>query len=160
MRWLNRKKIEKQLPPGIEVEKELKAIVCGFFAAVIYSMSFIYKYIDARNSLFVYRYGKEKTIMEGAVMPPIEELLENTMDGFLVFLMVMCLLILVHYMSYYRDSKSIYLMRRLSDKWELYRRCIVVPVVAIFIAIITATACLVLYFRIYLYFTPVQCLVF
>ena len=123
-------------------------------------MSFLYKYINARNALFVYRYGNVKTIMEGTVMRPFEELLENTMDGFLIFLAVMILLILLHYMSYYKDSKSIYLMKRLPDKWELYRRCIVVPFAAIVVGVITALACWMLYYGIYLYFTPAQCLGF
>ena len=98
-------------------------------------------------------------IMEGAIMPRFTELLKDTMDGFLMFFGVMLVMIIMHYMTYYKDSKSIYLMKRLPDKWEMYRRCVVVPLVAIFIQIITGAACLLLYYGIYLFFTPAQCLI-
>lgn len=159
MKLINKKTIEKQLPPGVDGNAEIKAIAFGLLAAVVYSLSFIYKYIDARNELFVYRYGTVKTIMEGAVMPRFTELLKDTMDGFLMFFGVMLVMIIMHYMTYYKDSKSIYLMKRLPDKWEMYRRCVVVPLVAIFIQIITGAACLLLYYGIYLFFTPAQCLI-
>lgn len=159
MKLINKKTIEKQLPPGVDSNTEIKAIAFGLLAAVVYSLSFIYKYIDARNKLFVYRYGTVKTIMEGAVMPRFTELLNDTMDGFLMFFGVMLVMIGMHYMTYYKDSKSIYLMKRLPDKWEMYRRCVVVPLVAIFIQIITGAACLLLYYGIYLFFTPAQCLI-
>ena len=156
---INKKTIEKQLPPGVDSGMELKAISLGLLAAVVYSMSFVYKYMDARNELFVYKYGTVKTLMEGAIMPEFTVLLKDTMDGFLMFFWVMLTLIVMHYMTYYKDSKSIYLMKRLPDKWELYRRCIVVPFTAIFIQIITGAACLLLYYGIYLFFTPAQCLI-
>ena len=98
-------------------------------------------------------------IMEGAVMPAFAVILDDTMDGFLMFFWIMVVLIVMHYMTYYKESKSIYLMKRLPDKWELYRRSVVVPLVAILIQIITGAACLMLYYGIYLFFTPAQCLI-
>lgn len=159
MKRINKKLIEKQLPPGVDSGIELKAIVLGLLAAVIYSLTFVYKYMDARNELFVYKYGTVKTIMEGAIMPPFTVLLKDTMDGFLMFFWVMLILVVMHYMTYYKESKSIYLMKRLSNRWELYRRCIVIPFAAIFIQIIIGAACLLLYYGIYLFFTPAQCLI-
>ena len=32
-----------------------------------------------------------------------------------------------NYQSHYRGSRSIYLMRRLPDRWELHRRCLILP---------------------------------
>ena len=159
MKLINKKTIEKQLPPGVDSGIEIKAISFGLLAAVVYSLSFVYKYIDARNSLFVYKYGSVKMIMEGAVMPAFAVILDDTMDGFLMFFWIMVVLIVMHYMTYYKESKSIYLMKRLPDKWELYRRSVVVPLVAILIQIITGAACLMLYYGIYLFFTPAQCLI-
>ena len=159
MKWISKKTIERQLPPGVDSRVELKAIAFGLLGAVVYSLTFIYKYIDARNALFVYRYGTVKTIMEGAIMPQFTVLLKDTMDGFLMFFATMLTLIVMHYMTYYKDSKSIYLMKRLPDRWELYRRCVVIPLVAIVVQMITGAACLFLYYGIYLFFTPAQCLI-
>lgn len=159
MKWIKKKTIEKYLPPGVDSGVELKAIAFGLFAAVVYSLSFVYKYIDARKQLFVYKYGKVKIIMEGAVMPKFTVILNDTMDGFLAFFATMLILMVMHYASYYKDSKSIYLMKRLPDKWELYRRCVVVPLVAIVVQIITGAVCLLFYYGIYVFFTPAQCLI-
>ena len=49
MKLINKKTIEKQLPPGVDSGIEIKAISFGLLAAVVYSLSFVYKYIDARN---------------------------------------------------------------------------------------------------------------
>ena len=159
MKWLTLKKIEKHLPPGIDAKIRIKSIAIGLLAATVYSFSFILKYMDARNELFVWSRGV-KVIVEGAMMPPFIDILKDTMDGFLVFFVTMIWMMFAHYISYYKDSKSIYLMKRLPDKWELYRRCVVVPFAAIIVQIITGAAVLLLYYGIYLFFTPAQCLLF
>lgn len=151
--------IQKQLPPGVDAIREIQAFAWGLSGAVVYSFSFLWKYLNAREELFEYRYGNFKTLIEGAVMPSFTELLKDTMDGFSVFLVVMIIMVFLHYMTYYKDSKSIYLMKRLPDKWELYRRCAVVPLVSVVIGVVTGAAILLIYYGVYLYFTPAQCLV-
>ena len=63
-----------------------------------------------------------------------------------------------HYSYHYRESKSIYLMRRLSDPWELHRRCLTLPVVGVGLALLVAFVLLMLYFAVYMGVTPEECL--
>lgn len=57
-----------------------------------------------------------------------------------------------------RGSRSIYLMRRLPDRWELARRCLTIPLVLILGAVVLTVVLLALYYAIYLWGTPAQCL--
>ena len=157
MKELTLQKIEKQLPPGVDAKREVKALALGLVGAVVYSFSFLWKYVEARNELFIYSRGVKK-LMEGAVMPPFVKVLNDTMDGFLIFFVLMIFLMFLHYVTYYKESKAIYLMKRLPDKWELYRRCVVVPLVAILIQILIGALTLLIYYGVYILFTPAECL--
>ena len=70
---------------------------------------------------------------------------------------VVCVL-LFDYLYYYQGSKSIYLMRRLPNRWEMHRRSITLPFAAFVIAVMTEIALWLLYYGIYLVCTPAQCL--
>lgn len=158
-KW-NLKKMEKWVPPGVDVVNELKLCLIGLGAAVGYSTSFLVKYITARSELFEWTL-KGTMIKEGEKIPYFYQLLDAGMDcsdGFCVLFVVLVWMMLYHYCTYYQGSKSIYLMKRLPDKWELYKRCVHLPLVAIVVEFITIAGVMSLYYGIYLVFTPQQCL--
>ena len=66
---------------------------------------------------------------------------------------------IVYFYFYHRqESRSIYLMRRLPDRWELHRRCLTAPLAGIvFYAAATFTLILIT-FAIYMWATPAECL--
>jgi uncharacterized membrane protein YqhA len=78
--------------------------------------------------------------------------------GFLILALCMLALIVYHYAYHYQGSKSIYLMKRLPNRWEMHRRCITLPLLAALICLIAAIAFLLIYFGIYMVFTPKECL--
>ena len=46
------------------------------------------------------------------------------------FLAAWCIfLVILHYVSFYRRSKSVYVMKRLNNRWEMHRRCLLIPVI-------------------------------
>ena len=100
-------------------------------------------------------------VREGVMMQDFWQLLHvdfDSLDGFLLFYMVMLGLMVYHYLYYYQDSKSIYLMRRLPDRWEMHRRNVVLPLAAIVIGFLTEMVVLLLYYGIYVICTPTQCM--
>lgn len=156
------KKLEKYTPPGIDFANQLKLCLLGLSAAVGWSVSYIAKYMTARANLYEYSLVGE-VLREGAVIAEFGQLLHDgldSLDGFLMFYIVMAGLLVYYYLYYYQGSKSIYLMRRLPDRWELYRRCIVLPLSSVVAAALTEAGILLLYYGIYLVFTPQQCLPF
>ena len=64
----------------------------------------------------------------------------------------------LHYAHYYRGSKSIYLMRRLPDRTLLHRQCWTLPLLALGLTLLVLVLLPALYYLIYRYATPAQCL--
>lgn len=159
-RKIDAKKLEKYTPPGIAFANQLILCLLGMSAAIGYSLSYLAKYLTARGNLFEYTHVGQ-VLREGAVITDFYQLIHDgldSFDGFLVFYSVMLGMLVYHYLYYYHGSKSIYLMRRLPDKWEMHRRNVVMPFAAIAVGALTQAALWMLYYGIYLVCTPPQCL--
>ena len=159
-RKIDMEKFEKYTPPGIDFAKQLKMCLIGLGAAFGWSWSYLAKYLTARSNLYETTL-RGRVLREDAVMPGFYQLLHDgldSFDGFLMFYIVMLGMLVYHYFYYYQGSKSIYLMRRLPDRWEMHRRSITLPFAAIIVGVITQLALWCLYYGIYLVCTPPQCL--
>ena len=159
-RKINVKKLEKYTPPGIEFLSRLKYTLWYLGIAIGWSCTYLIKYMTARSNLYAHSLVG-LVLREGAVMPKFSMLIQEGVDsryGFWGFYWLMLIMIVVNYLHYYQGSKSIYLMRRLPDKWELHRRNVIMPLVAIVIGALTQMALWMLYYGIYLTCTPSQCL--
>lgn len=158
---INRHKFDNYTPPGIAFAGQFRLFLLGLGIAVIWSLGYYFiRYFIAYENLYVYRMSK-KVLRENAVMTDFHVLLEDGVGCFtlfLVFYLVMCGLVVFYYLTYYQGSRSIYLMRRLPDRWELYRRCIVLPAAMILLGVVTQFALWMLYYGVYLTYTPEQCL--
>ena len=64
------------------------------------------------------------------------------------------LLIPCNYYAFWRGAKSIYLMRRLPDRWELARRCLAIPLLTVACALLLVVILLPAFYGIYLHLTP------
>ena len=157
---INEKKLQNALPPGMNGLKQVKIYLMILSAAIGWSVSYLAKYMTARANLYTYSLTGE-VLREGAVIEDFWGLIQkdfHSLDGFLIFYLVMAGTVVYYYLSYYQESKSIYLMRRLPDKWELYRRCITLPLVGIVTGAVIEAGLLLVYYGIYVFFTPKQCL--
>jgi hypothetical protein len=150
-------KLARFAPPGLELKQEFQFFVIGTICAALYSLSFLIRFTDALSQLY-WRNGLERTLIPDAVMPDFRELLGSSLAGFLVIGLCMIPFALYHYAYHRQGSKSIYLMRRLPDRWELHRRCLTLPALGAVICLILALLLLLLYFAIYLLATPDACL--
>lgn len=158
---INRHKFDNYTPPGIAFAGQFRLCLLGLGIAVIWSLGYYFiRYFIAYENLYVYRLSK-KVLRENAVMTDFHVLTEDGVGCFtlfLVFYLVMCGLVVFYYLTYYQGSRSIYLMRRLPDRWELYRRCIILPFSMLLLGVVTQFALWMLYYGIYLTCTPAQCL--
>ena len=91
-------------------------------------------------------------------MPDFTEILDRSLWGFLVAIIAALALIGVHYACHYQDSKSIYTMRRLPNRWELHRRCLTLPLLAAAVYLILAFVILLIFYAVYMNLTPDVCL--
>ena len=145
-------------PLGLDAGRQWQWILTGWIAAALSAMlNFANQYTDALARLYVYGLGSKKLI-SGAVMAPFSRLVLDCDLGFSLVCLAMVLLGIYHYHYHTRDSKPIYLMRRLPSSWELHIRCLGIP----FLGVVGAMAILgvlsVVFYLIYYFCTPAQCL--
>lgn len=133
--------------------------IYGNVLALLYSLSFWTRYSDAHAAL----YSRQGNLLPGAVMTPFSTLLAEdlsrfTMMGFCILVLFLLALIPVNYSAFYRGSKSIYVMRRLPNRWELGRRCAALPLLSAGGTLALMGLLTLLYYALYLLITPKVCL--
>lgn len=152
---LENSRLVKYAPPGINLRTEFIIYISGLTVAVLWSLTFIIRYVEERFYLFDPRTGE---ICEGAVMRTFESLGENLYEPFLVVLLFTVLMIAYHFIYHYQGSHMMYLMRRLPNRFEAVWRCITLPIAAFVITLLVRYVVELIYYGIYLIFTPAQCL--
>ncbi len=146
-------------PPGLNLKPELRLFTIGLEGGVLYACGFLYRCGEARLDLYTRLNGTiTSTLIPGAVMPDFSYLLGHYWAGLGVLALCMLGLMAYHYLYHRQGSKSIYLMRRLPSRWELHRRCLTLPLLAMALCLLTAFLLLLLFYGIYLFLTPPECL--
>lgn len=125
--------------------------------ALIKTIELPFNIIGARDDL--YPDGRLTLgVIPGEKMAPYLSLVGDSFRLFPLFWIVMALEVLSAYRYHKRDTMSIYLMRRLPDKWDLHRRCWGMPVILTIGSFLLMGAVLGLYYLVYLLLTPAGCL--
>lgn len=148
--------LRKYAPPGLELKTEGKMLAGGLILSFFFSLSFFLFYSSEYNQLYYWQNGPErvKVWIDHAMMPPFPVILRGTLTGFWITAVVMLSFIAVHYGYHHQGSKSVYLMRRLPDKWERHRRCVTLPVLAAVLVLLCALVTMLLYYGFYMIVTP------
>lgn len=136
----------RYVPAGMGV-KEQKTIL-GFFtgAAIVWPiMSFGSRLSDALRDLD--RYYAD-------MMPDFYEILGNALLVIPIAFAAMFAMAAMHYVYHWQGSRSIYLMRRLPNPWELHRRCLTLPALGIAFFLILGAAEMFIMYGIYLLAAP------
>jgi len=144
-------------PPGYEIKGEYRVFWLWLIFSVIYSMKFLLKYYDAYSNLF--QYSRQGKVLNPYMrMPAFSALLEDAMRGFLFSAVLLIAVIIWHYLYYRRESKSIYLMKRLGNSRLLMKTYLGTAVVygAAYLGIYLLL--LLIYYGIYRWITPAVCL--
>ncbi len=137
----------------MEIEGELLAYASLLVIQVVWCLCF-----------FVSYYMNLRTVMEEVKKRPGKNLYftMRPLSAFLnhrlfcissLFIVCVCMVIL-HFRYFYAESKSIYLMKRLSDGRELYRRCLTLPVLVFIISFVLGLLYIAICMGFYHLFTP------
>ena len=136
-----------------------------FMIAVLNSFRFFINYYEAYGDLFWYDRLQfeetgvwEKTLRPGAVIVPFKELIGYSFLFFIVFVIVLLAAAGQHYWYYLRGSKSIYLVRRLPERYYALKTCLGVTAIGIALTLLTVGLLLGIYYLVYLFVTPAGCL--
>lgn len=146
-------KTERYFPVGYDPETEIRWTRNGLIGSACLSLLFPLRYFEAlENCLFIEENGS-----------PFEQYMrsfsfctEYCFTGFLITALCLLLLIPWHYAYHRRGSQSIYLMRRLPDRWELARRCAAFPLAGVGVCALCAALLWLIYAAIYVFATPAR----
>lgn len=152
-----KRKIDKMIPPGTDVKQEILSCLLLLFMELGISFGYLVVFFANRNALY-YTKGGKRYLLADAVMPALDELMEGKMAGFLILFCGCMGWVIAHYASFYRESKSIYLMKRLESASELHKRCLAVPGFCLLCGLILMGLLLLVYSLMYYNLTPAQCL--
>ena len=148
----------RHVPPGYDFKPEQTLLFSGIGLSILYSLFTYGNHLSNQLALLYWVEGSVRVLREGAVMPDFVEILDGTLTGYFLFSWCFAAQIVAHYVYHYRESKSIYTMRRLPKRWELHRRCLTVPLVAIVTYLSLAFVTLLICYAVYMNVTPDVCL--
>ena len=146
---MRRPDLARLAPPGFGLRAELQLFGAGAVLAVLYSARFLLRYQSARRQALT---DLERGLTSD--MPDLCSLMDGVLLGFAILAACMLLAAAAHYLYHLQGSKSIYLMRRLPDRWELHRRCLALPALGAALCLAAALLALLLDLAIYRLFTP------
>ena len=146
------------VPPGAKFKRDLGLLALWFALLVLLGsfLIFLIRYENARERLYEDVLGR-RLLRSGAQIDPLAEILSGTFRLAAVYGILPFVNIAANYMAFYRESKSIYRMRRIPDRWELPRRCAAVPLIGLAAGLILTAILICLCNLIYFKATPPQC---
>lgn len=145
-------------PPGYSLDLERAFFRTGLVSATIYSAMFFIRFFHSLDNLYGYDSDKHRVLLPDAHMPDFADLLETAFVGFAFLAALMLCFIAVRYAYYRQGSRADYLMRRLPNRFDWHRRCLVMPILAALCCAAAAFLLLHIYFAAYMLITPDICL--
>ena len=156
MKWS--KRLSRYTLPGMGLNWDASYFGLLFLAMVLIVLyTFLREYQNALRELYIFRYGTQ-ILRQGAVMPTLNTLLRHKFTVFWAYTALCALRAFANYRSFFTETKSIYLMKRLKDKNELSRRCLAIPAAACGVALILFLLLLWLFVLIYRNGVPARCM--
>lgn len=149
--------LSRYAPPGLDLKPEKRVFVWGMGLSTLFSLFFLSEFASQRAGLY-WTFGAKPTLRPDAVMLDFVDILHPFLMGFLILALCMAAFIPIHYAYHHQGSKSVYLMRRLPDRWERHRRCWTLPLCGVLLCLAAAFVLLLIYFAIYMLATPKACL--
>lgn len=149
------RKLERYAPPGYELKPELSNILFLSVASLLVSFMFFLRFREAYNLLFDFENGV-KVLLPNAQMPDFETLSKDAFSLFRTLSVGLPLFIWYHYRYFKVETKSVYLMLRLPNRFEYHMRCWAIPLAFILLSYLAIILLKVIYFTYYLNMIPLS----
>lgn len=133
--------------------------LCFFWGCALgYGMiRFVSRLSNAVQKLYVWK-NTRRYLIPGAVIAPFSELLKGCLAGHWLLAAAMPAAAMVLYLFHYQNGRSIYTMKRLPDRWELWRRVGTLPLTMTLLSLLSAPVMTGVYYLLYVLATPKGCL--
>lgn len=156
-----RNSLDRLLPPGMTSSR-----IVGTFAAQAAFGAFLYLFAlvefteDVQNVLrnisrgYYEEYPLSYYPFLEHNIPSIHSYLKITMTVFALYALLQLAYAVTNYMYYHRESKSVYVMKRVRDKWEIHRACWTVPLICALMMLLLLAILYGIFCLLYFHFTP------
>lgn len=151
-----RKRTEKLFPVGFPYKMEVALCRLACIFTVGYSLIFFLSYADHYENLFLDT--KQTVLKPGAVMVDFYKIVSDCFVFYLAPFLLFFAFAVFHWVYHYQHSKSIYTMRRLPQKGELYFRCFALPLAETVVYTLIFFVLISLFYLYYINKTPAECL--
>ena len=152
-------KINELVPVGTDGSKTKKTFLLLYSAAVVFSaVIYCINLFDSLALLYYNDVNGQRQLYENVYMEEFSVLRSGVFYVFLILLALLIACIIYNFLLHYQGSKSIFTMRRVPDKLELYRRCISLPLIFIVLILVSIAVLNFVYYFFYILVTPEKCL--
>lgn len=153
-----KERLRKLYPPGYEWREELISAAVLFGLAVLLSWRYLFRLGRMTWNLYTYDYTYEKRLLRpDALAEAFSELIHGSFWGFLLPLVFLAVMVIMHYIYYWKHTKSIYVMRRLPKRGVVFLSCIKGPVLCVALLVFAAGVLWMLYLGLYWLAVPAEC---
>lgn len=144
--------IARWIPVGADPRWAKRAILLGLVAGLVVNCDYLFRYLSAREALYTVRGGVRE--LTDRIIEPFQVLLGRGLYGCLMAAFSMVVLGWYYWQMHHRESKSVYLMRRLPNPYEYPRRCFSLPMFGVILFLVEGFLLWQIDFLIYWFGTP------
>ena len=159
MNPLSQKALERILPPNVSASSVRSTAGLSLAGVTLFSLAdFMSRYSQALDKLYSKAWNA-RILIPGAVIDPYSQMIGFTVLVFAVLTALALASAALMAASFRQGARSIYLMRRLPDGGRTLRRCVwTAPLRLALLSALWGLALLVIYYLIWRFITPAQCL--
>ena len=151
-------KIEAYFPPGYEYGAEKNIAACLMVMGAGLSCQYFWKLYYMVQALYYIDRKLGRTLRPEAVAAPFLPMVSEYAWLFAPAYLFLLLTAIYHYLYFFQNTKSIYLMRRLPGRGKLFRACVQAPLLGMAACAVMMVLLCLLYYVIYLLAVPKECL--
>lgn len=144
------------LPPGYSARRMWIACALHLMVFAVFQIVFLVRYKSALSNLNTWASMVNWSVERGR-MPDLDSLTAGCLYWYPILASIMITITGTFYRYFYKESRSIWLMRRLPDRWELHIRCLTVPLAILLAGAVLCAVQLAIYRYVYITFTPPEC---
>ncbi len=144
-------------PPGYDFGWERTVAALLLALPTVLSLQYFGKLKEAVEMLYYVDGNRGRVLRPEAEAVPFLELAGGYAGLFLPYFLFLAAMVFHHYSYYHRDSKSIYLCRRLPRRGFLVDSCARVPLLGMAVGVAAGAGLGMLYYGIYLLAMPGEC---
>ena len=154
--WIERA-AARYYPPGLGRKSFTgNAVLILSFPVIVFLFQLLV-FLNELEDLYTW-VGGHRILRMDARLWDFADLFQHGCSGVYASVLAALVLAAQNYWSFRQESMSVYLMRRLPDRWDYPRRCLALPLAGTAAALCESVLLYVLLNLIYRFFTPAGCL--